>query len=385
MFEEWPEVIAKAIDLPRDRNPRELLSLAFAELAVPGGRIEVGYPRGERTVFRTEVAEIDTTSVPRDALPDGAVVLVTGGARGITTEVLHPLARPGVTFILAGRTPLPGVEDAGVAELKTDAALRTHLIAQGRSAGQMPRPREIEQQVQAILRNREISANIASLRATGAEVLYRVTDVRDPPTAAMLVASIYARYGRINGVIHGAGLIEDKRIVDKEADSWMRVVETKALSAYTIAHALKPEGLRFFVLFGSVAGRYGNCGQADYGAANKLLNRFRLAASRAVAANRRSRGPQLGPMAAPARFGHGVDENKRKFAARGVDLVDPEGGALACRNEILYGPIEDVEIVFGEGAWERREVVQSELRTRETETPKPHPSAALRTDSEIRV
>ena len=282
--------------------------------------------------------------------------------------------------------PSPAPEDAGVAELKTDAALRTHLIAQARTAGQMPRPREIEQQVQAILRNREISANIASLRATGAEVLYRVTDVRDPPAAATLVASIYARHGRIDGVIHGAGLIEDKRIVDKEADSWLRVVETKALSAYTIARALKPEGLRFFVLFGSVAGRYGNSGQADYGAANELLNRF--------AWQLRALWPQTvkiavlnwGPWAG-TRHGSGMvsDETKRKFAARGVDLVDPEGGALACRNEILYGPIEDVEIVFGEGSWEQREVVQSELRTWETETPKPHPSAALRTDSEIRV
>ncbi len=386
LFEEWPKVIAKAIDLPRDRNPRELASLVFAELAVPGGRIEVGYPSGERTVFRTEVAEIDTASAPRDALPDGAVVLVTGGARGITAEVLQPLARPGVTFILAGRTPLPGPEDAAVAELKTDAALRTHLIAQARTAGQMPRPREIEQQVQAILRNREISANIASLRATGAEVRYRVTDVRDPPAAATLVASIYARHGRIDGVIHGAGLIEDKRIVDKEADSWLRVVETKALSAYTIARVLKPEGLRFFVLFGSVAGRYGNSGQADYGAANELLNRF--------AWQLRALWPQTvkiavlnwGPWAG-TRHGSGMvsDETKRKFAARGVDLVDPAGGALACRNEILYGPIEDVEIVFGEGSWEQREVVQSELRTWETETPKPHPSAALRTDSEMRI
>src|SRR6185437_8733372 len=49
--EEWPEIVAKAIDLPRDRHPRELARLLFAELAVEGGRIEVGYPKSRRTIF----------------------------------------------------------------------------------------------------------------------------------------------------------------------------------------------------------------------------------------------------------------------------------------------------------------------------------------------
>ena len=385
LYEEWPEVVAKAIDLPRDRNPRELAGLLFGELAVAGGRMEVGYPNGQRTIFRTENAEIHTTSMPRDALPDGAVVLVTGGGRGITAEVLHPLARAGVTLVLAGRTPLPGPEDAALAGLKTEAALRSHLIAHARNSGQTLRPRDIEQHVQAILRNREISANIAALRSAGSEVVYRVVDVRDPAAVATLVASIYARHGRIDGVIHGAGLIEDKRIVDKDADSWLRVVETKALSAYSIARALKPESLRFFVLFGSVAGRYGNSGQADYGAGNELVNRF--------AWQLRALWPQRvkiavlnwGPWAG-TRHGSGMvsDETKRKFAARGVDLVEPDGGALACREEILYGPIGDVEIVIGEGAWERREVDQSAMRTWNTAEAPPSPSAP-QAGGEVRV
>ena len=272
--EEWPDVMAKAVDLPRDRSARELADLLFAELAVAGGRIEVGYPDGRRTIFRTEAADIDLIAASRDALPDGAVILATGGARGITAEVLHTLARPGVTLLLAGRSPLRAPEDPALAELKTNAALRAHLIAQARASSQAPRPRDIEQQVQTTLRNREISANIAELRAAGAEVVYRIADVRNAEEVTTLAAEIYARHGRLDGVIHGAGLIEDKMIVDKDAESWLRVVETKALSAFTLAQAVRPETLRFFIMFGSVAGRYGNSGQADYGVANELLNRF---------------------------------------------------------------------------------------------------------------
>jgi acyl transferase domain-containing protein/NAD(P)H-dependent flavin oxidoreductase YrpB (nitropropane dioxygenase family)/NAD(P)-dependent dehydrogenase (short-subunit alcohol dehydrogenase family) len=375
LHEEWPEVVAKAIDLPSDRKGRELASLLFAELAVAGGRIEIGYPNARRTIFRTESAEIEMTSAPRDALPDGAVILATGGARGITAEVLHLLARPGMTLVLAGRSPLPRWEDPGLAELMTDATLRAHLIAQVRTSGAAPRPRDIERQLQVILRNREISANIAELRAAGAEVVYRIADLRNAEETAALVAEIYARHGRLDGIIHGAGLIEDKRIVDKDAASWLRVVETKALSAFTIARAVKPETLRFLIMFGSAAGRYGNSGQSDYGAANELLNRF--------AWMLRARWPQSvkvavvnwGPWAG-RRHGPGMvsAEAKRKFAAKGVDLIEPQLGARACREEILYGPIDDVEIVIGEGSWEHREMQQGAIRKWKDASAPLHPS-----------
>jgi len=383
--EEWPDVMAKAIDLPRDRSARELAGLLFAELAVAGGRIEVGYPEGQRTVFRTEAAEIDLTAASRDALPDGAVILATGGARGITAEVLHTLARPGVTLVLVGRSSLPAPEDPALAELKSEGALRAHLIAQARAASQTPRPRDIEQQMQAILRNREISANIAELRAAGAEVFYRVADARDANEVAALVAEIYARYGRLDGVIHGAGLIEDKMIVDKDADSWLRVVETKALSAVTLARAVKPEALRFFVMFGSVAGRYGNSGQADYGVANELLNRFawqlRALWPETVKIAVLNWGPWLG-----TRRGAGMvsDETRRKFEAKGLRLIEPHGGALVCREEILHGPIEDVEIVVGEATWEKHETDQGAFRTSDIAASTPPSSLPMLAGATVR-
>ena len=77
---------------------------------------------------------------------------------------------------------------------------------------------------------------------------------------------------------------------DKEADSLERVVATKAGSARTLVRRLRPEGLRFLVLFSSVSGRFGNRGQADYAAASEVLNKLaqeldRRWASRVVAIN----------------------------------------------------------------------------------------------------
>ena len=183
-------------------------------------------------------------------------MLATGGARGITAEVLRPLARSGVTLVLVGRTPFPDGEDARCTGVPVDR-LRGKLIEAARDAGEKPTPAGIERQLQALLRDREIRANRADFAASGARVVYRTADVGDPQQAAALVASLYEEFGRLDGVVHGAGVLEDKLIVDKDPDSWSRVVETKALSAYALAQAVRPETLRFFILFGSVAGRYG--------------------------------------------------------------------------------------------------------------------------------
>ncbi len=88
-------------------------------------------------------------------------------------------------------------------------------------------------------------------------------------------------------------------------------------------------------------------------------------------------GPWLG-----TRHGSGMvsDETRRKFEAKGVALVEPAGGAIACRNEILHGPIDNVEIVIGKGPWEQHETDQSVAPTWDvagSQAAKPASAAAL--------
>jgi NAD(P)-dependent dehydrogenase (short-subunit alcohol dehydrogenase family) len=96
-------------------------------------------------------------------------------------------------------------------------------------------------------------------------------DVTDERAFAALIADIYVTYGRLDGVIHGAGTIEDKLVRDKSLESFDRVLRTKTMSAFVLSRHLRPESLRFLVLFSSVAGRFGNRGQADYAAGNEVV------------------------------------------------------------------------------------------------------------------
>jgi len=349
--EEWPETRAKAVDLDPGEEVEAQAVHILAELGLGDGRLEVGYPAGARTIFRS-VGE-DTGAAALD-LPESPVILATGGARGITAECLAPFAAPGVTFVLLGRSALPGPEDAATAGLDA-GGLRRHLATAAKKAGEKPTPAGIEKRLFRLQCDREIRANLADLQAAGATIDYRTADVGDAGAVADTVAAVLKDHGRIDGVIHGAGVIEDKRITDKTADSWLRVVGPKVLGMLALAAALDSARPRFFAVFASVAGRYGNSGQTDYAAANEVMNRMaaQLAArwegARVVAVN-------WGPWDA-TRHGEGMvsDAVRAKFAAQGVALVDATGGAQALHDEILNGPLADSAVVLGAGPWETHE------------------------------
>ena len=83
-------------------------------------------------------------------------------------------------------------------------------------------------------------ANIDDFRRRGATVEYHVVDVLDECALAHLIADVESRHAAINGVVHGAGVIEDKLLADKTSESWSRVVETKVLGLLLLQRHLKP-------------------------------------------------------------------------------------------------------------------------------------------------
>jgi hypothetical protein len=98
--------------------------------------------------------------------------------------------------------------------------------------------------------------------------------VRNADRLGRLIKSLAQPHGRIDAVIFGAGLIEDKRIEDKTLESFDRVFGIKAEGLFNLYKALDGVPVSFLAAFTSVAGRFGNIGQADYSAANEVTARF---------------------------------------------------------------------------------------------------------------
>ncbi|MEZ5121765.1 MAG: SDR family NAD(P)-dependent oxidoreductase [Solirubrobacterales bacterium] len=302
---EWPHVAAKVVDFDAAAAPAAVADGVMAELLAHDGHVEVGRPPGRRVTIG--VAPAPPSSSESAVLGPDAVVLLTGGARGITAEVARALAiryRP--TLVLAGRTAIGG-DDA---------------------------------------RAREARATMDAIAAVGGRVEYRQADVSDPEQLAGVIDDIAARYGRLDGVVHGAGVIDDGALRTKAVDAVARVLDPKVTGALTLARRLPWAGVRFLVLFGSVAGRFGNAGQTDYAAANEFLSK--LAADLDRRRDARVVALAWGPWAGA---GMVTDAVAQRFAQRGVEVIDPAAGCAALIEELERSGAGEPEIVVGGGPW----------------------------------
>lgn len=371
---EWPACSSKVVDLDQSQPAEARAAQLAAEIAFRPGRREVGYPAGIRTILRTEAAAL---SPPRPEtgrpLPDASwVVLATGGARGITAECLRTLAPFGPRLVLVGRSALPATESPATQGLDA-AALRSHYLdaarAEAARTGDKLRPAEIGARVAKHLADRDMTLSVAALTALGAKVDYRTADVADPVGFAALIDSLYAEFGRIDMVVHGAGLIEDKLLTDKSRTSFDRVFDTKVDSAFLLAKLLRPQTLKAICFFTSVAGRYGNRGQTDYAAANETLNRLAWALAR--------RWPKTtvkainwGPWGTTSTGAGMVTPPVRaQFLARGIGMVEAAPGRDLFFKEMFWAPRTQVESVAWEADGETMEEAVCALPPRDGDTP----------------
>ncbi|MGQ0502938.1 MAG: SDR family NAD(P)-dependent oxidoreductase [Panacagrimonas sp.] len=349
---EYPACRARAVDFD-GQSDADIGRMLAQELLTEDREPEAGYIGQVRFGASTVEQPLAASPFPAQVTPAGDwVLLATGGARGVTAEVVEELVRPGMQVVLLGRTAEPGAEAAATAAHVDAASLRKAVLASRLARGEKPRPVEIDREVAVITTEREIRANLARLRAAGATVEYIACDVRDEQALGAVLDDLYARHGRIDAVLHGAGVIEDKLLSDKSAESFERVLATKLDPAFIFTRKLRPESLKLLAFFTSVAGRYGNRGQSDYAAANEALNRLAwnlhrsLPQTRVVSVNW---GPWDGGMAS-----EGV---KRAFRERGLLPIPVPSGRRFFLDELANGPRHDVELVAGEGPWRQEGAV----------------------------
>jgi NAD(P)-dependent dehydrogenase (short-subunit alcohol dehydrogenase family) len=342
---EWPEVLVRVVDLDGGRPAGELADRLLAELGDPDGPIEVGHAGSRRVTWEPYAAPLPPAANGEPLLGPDETVLVTGGARGITALVALELARRyRPNLVLVGRSPLPDeTEAADTAGLTAAADVKAALIARGKREGRPVAAAAVEAAYQRLMQDREIRTNLARLRQTGARVQYHAADVRDPVALAAVLDDLEKR-GGLAGVIHGAGVIEDRLVRDKTPESFDRVFGTKADSALLLAERLRPDRLKFCVFFASIASRYGNKGQADYAAANEVLSKLALGLDRRWPC--RVVSVAWGPWSGTGM----VADLARHLTQRGLRLITPEQGPALLVDELALGRKGDVEVIIAGGA-----------------------------------
>jgi len=338
---EWPAVRCRVVDFAHG-DPIETIAVRLAdEVLVSDGWPEVGYTQGRRIRLRTIMSPLPHAAAAIEWKP-GDPVLISGGARGITALVAAELARTWrATLLIVGTTPLPdGSESADTVCLQGEAEIKAALHARLRHEGRPGNPAQIETVYQALRRAREVRANLEILREAGATVAYAAADVRNPQALARVLDGWRARYGEPVGLIHGAGLIKDKLIRHKTVESFDRVLETKLDGARNLIRLVRPDLLKFTVLFSSIAGRFGNVGQSDYAAANEILNKL------AHWLDRRWPGRVLSVIWGPWSGVGMVSQLESHLGRRGLGMISPEEGPSLLIDELRHGRKGDVEVIY---------------------------------------
>ena len=217
-----------AAPLPATRAT-ELATAIVADVAATAGFSEVHYDAaGSRRVpLLRPVTDLADHSAELPLGP-GDVLLVSGGGKGITAECALTLARDtGAAIALLGRS-----------DPAADA---------------------------------ELAANLGRMDAAGARYSYVRADVTDAAEVAAAVAQISADLGPVTAILHGAGRNAPVPLAVLDEAAFHATLAPKIGGLEALLAAVDPASLKLVITFGSIIGRAGLRGQADYATANDWL------------------------------------------------------------------------------------------------------------------
>ena len=278
-----------------------------------------------------------------EILTKNSVVLITGGAKGITSKCSIEIAKTAqCNLILIGRSILLDIEPEWSQEIENPKELEESALAYFKTKSKKVTPKKLKAEIKKVLSSREIQNTLQMVSDAGAAALYISADVTDLKTFLPALEKAVAEYGKISGIIHGAGNLADKRIENKTADDFNLVVNTKTKGLENILKAVDPQSLKFLVLFSSVAGFYGNTGQTDYAIANEILNTSAHIIQRSL--------PECRVISinwGPWDSGMVSSRLKKFFEAKHIQLISTEYGVRTLIEELTQKDRVNPQIVIG--------------------------------------
>lgn len=236
--QEYSALQVKCLDLDHSTD-RQVI---FREIGT--GPQLVAYRQGQRFVQEFDKVEMETLPGRELAFDESGVYLITGGTGGLGLEMARYLAdQAQVKIALLNRSPLPERSEwSGILGANTDLRLCRKLRV------------------------------IQEMEAKGAAVDVISADVANLSEMTAVIAGLKRRYGRIRGVIHGAGVAGDGFILRKEDASFHAVLDPKIRGTWILDHLTRGDTPDFFVLMSSINAIIGGQGQSDYTAANTYLD-----------------------------------------------------------------------------------------------------------------
>jgi len=264
---EYPSMLFRSVALESRTDVQNALDFA---LDTDNPLIELSYHDQKPFSIKATNAPLSLGHPSELALKAGDVVVISGGARGVTYHIAQALAPFKPRIVLLGRTELdPAAAYATLRNAGSPAEKTVKRFFKKKAPGPEGDRRELETSKHRA--GLDIARNVSRLSILGLKASYRCCDVTDPHQVSRTLEQIAKEYGRIDGIIHGAGLIRDGFMEQMTPEGVKQVVAVKLLGAGNLYGAARDHGLRFFTALSSLVAIQGNVGQVNYCAANRSM------------------------------------------------------------------------------------------------------------------
>jgi acyl transferase domain-containing protein/NAD(P)-dependent dehydrogenase (short-subunit alcohol dehydrogenase family) len=248
------------------------------ELGHTGNEVEVCYRAGARSTFA--LAPVEKLAADNQPYLDSdSVVIATGGARGVTAVLVEELLRRfGCRVIALGRTETSSVPEA-VREMDEqdfqnyEAQFYRDELARAKGR-KMPELKRLYRAYRAV---NEVCQVTKRMQAISGKYEYQSIDITSESDIDEVVSAAFRKYGRVDLVLHGAGIQISSAITKKSLSDFRKIIATKLGGlSYLYKACRKYEAGRrtHFHILTSVFSYMGNDGQPDYGAANEAMSRI---------------------------------------------------------------------------------------------------------------
>lgn len=117
---------------------------------------------------------------------------------------------------------------------------------------------------------------IEEYKKNGVQIELVFADVSDEDSTRSAFAAISKEMFPIAGIIHAAGVLEDKMLTDQTWESFEKVLNPKVMGAVHVIENVSKEALDFVVFVSSITSMIGNIGQSNYAAANYFMNQYAI-------------------------------------------------------------------------------------------------------------
>ncbi len=340
------EVLVKAVDFEAGASAAAIAGSLVEETLADPGAVEIGYRDGMRwTIGLAEKPAADGN--PGMILGKETVFVITGAAGSIVSAITADLAAAsGGTFHLLDLVPSPDPASHDLQRFAVDKeGLKRDIFERLKARGERATPAMVEKEMAGLERSRAAMDAIEAVQNAGGTAHYYSVNLLQAGAVAEVMRQVSERSGRVDVLLHAAGLEISHFLPDKKTSEFDLVFDVKSDGWFNLVSNLGSMPLGAAVVFSSIAGRFGNGGQTDYSSANDLL-------CKQISSFRTTR-PETRGIAIDWTAWGGIGMAVRGsiptvLKQAGIDMLPPEAGIPTVRRELTAGGTRG-ELVVAQG------------------------------------